>query len=120
MLKQLLSFFNRKSNKSKAKNNNSIIFEMEENSAIKIHINIYNKSIKDAEQLGLALFLINEGYYIKDLLDIINDMYKNHPNDKDFMQTAITSWSNCISNNDDANESPIIKPTEFNISKHEN
>jgi hypothetical protein len=124
----LLSLFNYKNNEhteintDTKKQNNSILFYLDQNQKINLDIDIDNISADDAKQFGLLLFLINEGYYVQSFLDIISDIAKKHSDKTEFVQTVISTWSNAIIENDKAvnQEDPIIKPTQFNIASKNN
>jgi hypothetical protein len=101
---------------------NSIIFEIDHNNKINLKVKIENKSIEAADQLGLLLFLLNEGYYVQLFLDTISNISKNDTCRAEFIQKVINAWSNKIKESDtyttnSSENDPLIKPTQFNLGK---
>lgn len=96
----------------------SITFEIDENNQFSVDLSIGNRSLVLAENLGLLLFLINEGYYVQSFLDILVDISKQHHDNAIFAQTTISHWSNKIMEHDqDQADVPIIKPSQFGVVK---
>ncbi|NBT07536.1 MAG: hypothetical protein EBS98_01920 [Chitinophagia bacterium] len=64
------------------------------------------------------LFLLNEGYYVQLILDVLLKISKQDVNNNIFVQNVISNWSSRISDNlssnDNDSDEPIIKPTHFN------
>lgn len=97
---------------------NSIIFEVDKESKINVRINIQDNTIENGKAFGLLLFLINEGYYVESTLNLLSSLSDLNPNNANFIQQTLSSWSNYVS--EDINhdiQDPVIKPTEFNINK---
>lgn len=122
MLKQLQSFFLPKTQKQEEspqseKKSNYLIFELDENNQSHISLGISNDDDESAKQLGIMLFLLNEGYYVQLILDVLLKIAKQDVSNNKFIQNVIANWSSRINDNINDNE-PIIKPTQFNM-KHE-
>ena len=83
----------------------------------RIQINIGDLSFESAQRYGEMLFLLNEGYYIKSISDILIHLSKIDSSHEQFVNNVITNWSNQILNitNDEKNfvHSHIISPTYF-------
>lgn len=120
ILSKYLDLFKHKEN---TKPTNSVLFEIDNNNNIDVKIKLNNALVDDAEKFGLLLFLINEGYYVQTFLDILSDISKEGEHQAKFVQTTIHSWaskvteSNIYETNIKNECDPIIKPTQFNISK---
>lgn len=120
MHKFLSSFFTTPDSSSNQSVNsqscNSISFDIDTTQKVRVKMDIYNTSSDDADRLGLCLFLMNEGYYVQSLLDIMSDIAKEDPNKARFIQQAISVWSAKILEADhvEYSDQPIIKPTQFN------
>jgi hypothetical protein len=112
-------FLKEKNNTQQTDNTNKILFEIDENHKINIKLDLGNFTDDSAEQLGLVLFLLNEGYYVQTFMDLITDL--SHDNNTKFSQKVISSWADKIntSNSYDnkAEDEPLIKPTYFNNTK---
>jgi hypothetical protein len=113
MIKYFKKFFS-KYKSSPTDTNNSIIFSINNNKEIIIQINLNSFSAESATKFGYLLFLINEGYCVKHILDSLSIMQKENIDKNLFIQSAITQWSSQILDHDN-NEEPIVKPTQFNI-----
>jgi len=113
MIKYLKNFFS-KYKSPPTDTNNSIIFSINNNKEIIIQINLNSFSTESATKFGYLLFLINEGYCVKHILDSLSIMQKENIDKNLFIQSAITQWSSQILDHDN-NEEPIVKPTQFNI-----
>lgn len=95
-----------------------ITLEIDENNKFNVNLVVNDKSLDLAEDLGLFLFLINEGYYVQAFLDSLMDLAKKNHNDALFAQTVISHWSNKIIENDkNETDEPIIKPSQFGVVK---
>jgi hypothetical protein len=112
-------FLKEKNNTQQTDNTNKILFEIDENHKINIKLDLGNFTDDSAEQLGLVLFLLNEGYYVQTFMDLITDL--SHDNNTKFSQKVISSWADKIntSNSYDnkTEDEPLIKPTYFNNTK---
>ena len=120
MLSILLKYINPKNRQENKETCNSIVFKIDQDQKIHLHIDAHNFSSKDADKFALLLFLLNEGYYIQTFLDLITDFAKHNPRQAEFVQQIISSWSNKITENNtyanietDIQEEPLIKPTQF-------
>jgi len=113
MIKYLKKFFS-KYKSPPTDTNNSIIFSINNNKEIIIQINLNSFSTESATKFGYLLFLINEGYCVKHILDFLSTMQKEDIDKNLFIQSVITQWSSQILDHDN-NEEPIVKPTQFNI-----
>ena len=97
---------------------NTIVFKIDQDQKIHLHIDVHNFSSKDADKFSLLLFLLNEGYYIQTFLDLVTDFAKQNPQHAEFVQQIVSGWSSKITENstyiEDSNEEePLIKPTQF-------
>lgn len=111
-IKKLL--FNKKSNISNT-NISAIIFQIDNsNEETKIKIELENLSTDAAQKFGSLLFLINEGYYVKPILDILSEMSKESMEKAIFTQYTMSEWSSKVATNNNTDDDPIIKPTQFN------
>lgn len=123
MLQKLYSFFLPKIKKEEEspqieKKSNYLIFELDENNQSHVSLSISNNDTESAKQLGIMLFLLNEGYYVQLILDVLLKIAKQDINNK-FIQDVISNWSSRLNDNIVSNDNePIIKPTQFNM-KHE-
>lgn len=115
MIKYFKKIFSQHKNPSN-NTNNSIIFSINDNKEIIIQINLNSFSTESATKFGYLLFLINEGYCVKHILDFLSTMQKEDIDKNLFIQSVITQWSSQILDHDN-NEEPIVKPTQFNINK---
>jgi|LakMenEpi03Aug12_release.lakeMendotaPanAssembly.Ray.scaffolds.fasta_scaffold435234_3 hypothetical protein len=99
---------------------NKIIFEIEKNK-INTKLEIDDFSDDSAEQLGLVLFLLNEGYYVQTLMDLITDLSNENNEKLKFAQKIINSWVEKINTSNSyeakSEDEPLIKPTYFNNTK---
>ncbi|NCA30799.1 MAG: hypothetical protein EBS93_08795 [Chitinophagia bacterium] len=126
MLKKLKSLFFSESKKEEIqetqipekKHSNYLIFELDENNQSHVSLAISNDDTESAKQLGIMLFLLNEGYYVQLILDVLLKISKQDVNNNIFVQNVISNWSSRISDNlssnDNDSDEPIIKPTHFN------
>lgn len=97
-----------------------ILFEIDNSDKFTVDLIINDKSVEMADNLGLLLFLINEGYYVQYFLDMLTDLSKQDSNNGIFVQKTISNWSNKIvesENNHIAIDEPIIKPSQFGVGK---
>jgi hypothetical protein len=118
MLQKLKSLFTQKEQQkeSQKSKSNYLIFELDENNQSHISLAINNDDLESAKQLGIMLFLINEGYYVQLILDVLLKISKQDINHNIFVQKVISDWSSHINDNllSENNDEPIIKPTHFN------
>jgi hypothetical protein len=112
-------FLKEKNNTQQTDNTNKILFEIDENHKINIKLDLGNFTDDSAEQLGLVLFLLNEGYYVQTFMDLITDL--SHDNNTKFSQKVISSWADKINTSNSYDnkmeDEPLIKPTYFNNTK---
>lgn len=102
-------------------NNNTVSFEVDEDKKIDVILQLNDLSIEAASQFGFFLFLLNEGYYVQTIIDILSEMCKEGGEKAIFSQRVISTWSQKILENDKYNSDinnndPIIKPTQFHVS----
>lgn len=112
MIKYFKNFFYKRKNFTN-NINNSIIFSINDNQEIIIETKLYNRSTESAAKFGYLLFLINEGYCVKHILDCLSTIQKKDIKKDLFIQSIISQWSSQITDHDNDDE-PIIKPTQFN------
>lgn len=120
MLQKLKSLFlpeiKKEEQASKQSNSNYLIFELDENNQSHVSLAISNDDAESAKQLGIMLFLLNEGYYVQLILDVLLKISKQDVNNNIFVQNVIANWSSRINDNltSENDDEPIIKPTYFN------
>ena len=114
-------FLKEKNNTQQTDNTNKILFEIDENHKINIKLDLGNFTDDSAEQLGLVLFLLNEGYYVQTLMDLITDLSNENNEKLKFAQKIINSWVEKINTSNSyeakSEDEPLIKPTYFNNTK---
>lgn len=101
---------------SQQSRSNYLIFELDENNQSHVSLAISNDDPESAKQLGIMLFLLNEGYYVQLILDVLLKISKQDVDNNIFVQNVISNWSSRINDNltSDNDDEPIIKPTYFN------
>lgn len=124
MLQKLKSLFlsetkkeeNQEAQQSQQSRSNYLIFELDENNQSHVSLAISNDDPESAKQLGIMLFLLNEGYYVQLILDVLLKISKQDVDNNIFVQNVISNWSSRIKDDssDDNDNEPIIKPTYFN------
>lgn len=120
MINYISKFFNKQSNNITAKENinNGILFEIDQNEKTDVIFQIGNMDANAASQFGFFLFLLNEGYYVQTMTDILLGMAKEGGEKAAFSQNAISMWSKKILESEKynaENNDPIIKPTQFHV-----
>lgn len=103
---------------TQTKHGNNIIVNVDDEHKINLSIDMNNFSSEAAEQFGMMLFLLNEGYYMQTLMDLVIDLSKSNNEHAVFAQKILSSWSNKITLNNHASqndEEPIVKPSFFNV-----
>lgn len=100
---------------------NEIIFTIDQDQVINLQLNFNHYTKESAEKLALLLFFMNEGYYVQSLLDSLFAFAKDN-NQHQFVQQTISAWSAHLKSADqyednNSNDNPIIKPTQFSSLK---
>jgi hypothetical protein len=125
MINYISKFFTTNNSEKLQITNNSIIFEIDQNQKTNVWMELKDTSPEAASNFGFFLFLLNEGYYVQTIIDILSKTLKEDDEEKSiFVQKIISTWSQKITENSkydsDINNDPIIKPTEFNTSINKN
>ena len=94
--------------------NNSICFSIEDDGKVKINYQLCQTNDKDADKFANLLFLINEGYYVKDILDSMVSIVEQNNNHQTFIHNIISYWSIYANIIDvETTEKPIVSPSQF-------
>lgn len=93
---------------------NFITFELDQDNKPHVLLDLDNLSTESAKQLGILLFLLNEGYYVQPVLDVLLAISKQDVQKNLFVQTVMSNWSSHIAADNKKIEEPLIKPTQFN------
>lgn len=114
MFQYLQSLF--KKNK-KSNNDNTLTIVCDHNKNNKIHVNFNKTSPESAQQFAEMLFLLNEGYYTKLILEILQEISKTDTDQTNFINDVISRWSSFVleveNYEQDQLNSPIVAPTYF-------
>ena len=96
---------------------NLLIISCDSHGTTKIKITVNNKSFESAKHFGEMLFLLNEGFYVQTILDVLNEIIKTEPAYATFIQSIINKWSTKVIEIEDVEEDllnqPVISPTFF-------
>lgn len=96
---------------------NQIIISCDQNGLVKVKITISHVGTNAAKDFGKMLFLMNEGFYVQSILDIIKEIKESGSDTNEFIEQMISSWSECVvsieSMEKDEDNQPIISPTLF-------
>jgi hypothetical protein len=124
MFNKLLQLFNFNSSEKESESedqtdsHNSISLVLQEDGQFFIKIEISSKELKNGEKFGECLFLLNEGYLVQSILDLLNEMVIKDPTLVYFMDKTITKWSEKIKDSEQISKKnvankPIISPSQF-------
>lgn len=96
---------------------NLLVISCDSHGTSKVKITVNNKSFESAKQFGELLFLLNEGFYVQPILDVLNDIIKTEPAYATFIQSILNRWSTKVTEIEDVEEDllnqPVISPTFF-------
>lgn len=116
-IKKWLGFSKDNNNLSDTNTENQIIISCDQTGMVKVKITISNLDANAAVDFGKTLFLINEGFYVQFILDILEEMKNSDANHAEFVEQIIATWSGCVVNIEslekDADNQPIVSPTLF-------
>jgi hypothetical protein len=101
-------------NQNQVSNSNFVTFELDADNKPHVLLDLDNLSTESAKQLGILFYLLNEGYYIQPVLDVLLAISKQDVEKNLFTQTVLNSWNSHINTNSTKSEEPLIKPTQFN------
>lgn len=118
ILPKIKEWFSSSDNKTE----NTILFEINQNQDIKIKIDINDSSFDASQKFGNLLFMLNEGYCVQNILEILTDIAKQNSHQAKFVQDIITIWSARIMESDittanSSNETPLVSPSQFSAGK---
>ena len=100
--------------KEKQEKNNSITFEITENSDVKIKLNFELESEDAAYYLGIFLNQLTTGDMSQSIMDIMIDLSKDYPEYGELVKNSLLVWAAEINKKQSLNfNKPIISPTQF-------
>lgn len=103
--------------KEQEKLENSVSFIIDEWNRLIIKVRLENKNTTSCETFGKMLFMINNGIYEQNILNIMVDMTKKNPEQAEYIQATMVSWATSITEQmeDDNDLGPQVRPTEVFI-----
>lgn len=120
-MKNFLQSWLSRSNKKVEDTDNSICFTVDKNNNVKINLMFADNSPAAAVNMGKFLHELNSGSMSQSIIDLMIDLGKDNTNYQIFIKHSIMSWFNQIptmttdQNNQDQDK-PLVKPSEFNTS----
>jgi hypothetical protein len=102
------------------KQENSVSFIIDEWNRLIIKVGLDNKNTSSCEAFGKMLFLVNNGEYEQNILNIMVDMTKKNPDQTEYVQTTMISWASSITDQIESDTliGPQIRPTEVFSGRH--
>lgn len=123
-LKKLSNFFSvpdkAEATVQQTKQENSVSFIVDEWNRLIIKVGLDNRNSSSCEAFGKMLFLINNGTYEQNILNIMVDMTKKNPDQAEHIQTTMISWASAITEQMESESliGPQVKPTEVFTGKY--
>lgn len=104
----------------KIKLENSVSFIIDEWNRLIIKVGLNNQNKSSCEVFGKMLFLVNNGAYEQNILNIMVDMTKKNPDQAEYIQTTMISWATSITDQMESDNliGPQIRPTEVFSGKY--
>jgi hypothetical protein len=103
---------------------NMLIFSIDKAGHINLDFVFANQSDLDAKNLAILLYELNRGIYVDSIIKIMVEISKNNISARSFINEVFSRWYVDIAKENLANldtltlnNDPIIKPSEFGISK---
>lgn len=97
-------------------NENVIAFAIDEKGDVLLRISTQNIGKEDADNLARVMYLIGNGAYQTQLIEMLVEVSKN-PDKKEFIEEVINYWSKLIDSQDQNNyyndNEPIVSPSKF-------
>ena len=110
----MIKFISDKFLKTKKETHNTVIFRIDsENENIKVDFLFDNINENSSRQIGEFLYFLNNGYYIKNILDILSNLSSNNPEYATFINNILRFWSDKLPVEPSIEDKPIISPTHF-------
>jgi len=99
---------------------NSISFIIDEWDRTIIKIKFNNQNLPSSDSFGKMLFMINNGVYENNILNIITDMNHKNPEQSEYIQASLMSWASLIADQIKNNNisGPKVRPTEVFITNN--
>ena len=104
----------------KIKPENSVSFIIDEWNRLIIKVGLDNQNTSSCEAFGKMLFLVNNGAYEQNILNIMVDMTKKNPDQAEYIQATMISWASSITDQMESDSliGPQIRPTEVFSGRH--
>lgn len=98
----------------KIKQENSVSFIIDEWNRLIIKVGLDNQNTSSCEAFGKMLFLVNNGAYEQNILNIMVEMTKKNPDQAEYIQATMISWASSITEQMESDTliGPQVRPTE--------